>query len=203
MPSVTHSIHETNVPSICHVNLMMDCFLANANINDLRAVVRATLATSPPTTTSVFVTAARKRLERSSATKVPSPIGLFNIQGETAVPGKALNDALIQARSLYGVGMGFASLRCLTMIVGATVGLRWEEDGEMADTLAAVDADVSQAIQSCKEEVAANRVTDLAAAKAAVASLEKALDDSYHDTQSWGGEYPFEKGSISVRYWSL
>ncbi len=29
----------------------------------------------------------------------------------------------------------------------ATVGLRWEDDGDMADILAVIDADIGQAIQ--------------------------------------------------------
>jgi hypothetical protein len=43
--------------------------------------------------------------------------------------------------------MGFASLSILAAVVKATVGLRWEEDGEIADTLAEIDADLGQAIQ--------------------------------------------------------
>lgn len=43
--------------------------------------------------------------------------------------------------------MGFASLAILSSIVKATVGLRWEEDGAMADVLAAIDTDISQAMQ--------------------------------------------------------
>ena len=36
----------------------------------------------------------------------------------------------------------------LASIVRATVGLRWEEDGLMADVLAVIDADIGQAIQA-------------------------------------------------------
>lgn len=46
--------------------------------------------------------------------------------------------------------MGFASLGVLVHVVRATVGLRWEEDGDMADMLAVIDADIGQAIQVCR-----------------------------------------------------
>ena len=64
------------------------------------------------------------------------------------VPTPQLNDALTRARSLYGAGMGFASFGILASVVRATLGIRWEEDGEMADALAAIDADIGQAIQA-------------------------------------------------------
>jgi hypothetical protein len=43
--------------------------------------------------------------------------------------------------------MGFASLGVLESVVRATIGLRWEEVGELSNILALVDADISQAIQ--------------------------------------------------------
>lgn len=54
---------------------------------------------------------------------------------------------MARARSLYGAGMGLASLGVLESVVRGTIGLRWEEMGEMSDVLALVDADISQAIQ--------------------------------------------------------
>ena len=58
-----------------------------------------------------------------------------------------LHDLLTRARSLYGAGLGFASLAVLSLIVRATIGLRWEDEGDMADILAVIDADIGQAIQ--------------------------------------------------------
>ena len=58
-----------------------------------------------------------------------------------------LYDLLSRARSLYGAGLGFASLGVLSSIVRATIGLRWEDVGDMADILAVIDADIGQAIQ--------------------------------------------------------
>jgi hypothetical protein len=43
--------------------------------------------------------------------------------------------------------MGFASLSLLASIVRATIGLRWEDEGDMADFLAVIDSDITQAIQ--------------------------------------------------------
>jgi hypothetical protein len=60
----------------------------------------------------------------------------------------SLHDLLTRARSLYGAGLGFASLGLLSSIVRATIGLRWEDDGDMADILAVIDADIGQAIQA-------------------------------------------------------
>ena len=60
----------------------------------------------------------------------------------------SLHDLLTRARSLYGAGLGFASLGLLSAIVRATIGLRWEDDGDMADILAVIDADIGQAIQA-------------------------------------------------------
>lgn len=45
--------------------------------------------------------------------------------------------------------MGFSSLGLLSSVVRATLGLRWEDDGDMADILAVVDIDIGQAIQAC------------------------------------------------------
>jgi len=67
------------------------------------------------------------------------------------VPTSQLNEALSRARTLYGAGMGFASLGILESVVRATVGLRWEDVGELSDILALVDADISQAIQVSNE----------------------------------------------------
>jgi hypothetical protein len=43
--------------------------------------------------------------------------------------------------------MGFASLGVLASIVRASIGLRWEDEGVMAEILAVIDADIGQAIQ--------------------------------------------------------
>lgn len=64
-----------------------------------------------------------------------------------AVPTPELESLLARTRSLYGAGMGFAGLGLLSSMVKATVGLRWEQEGSMADILAVIDTDICQAIQ--------------------------------------------------------
>ncbi len=39
------------------------------------------------------------------------------------------------------------SLSLLASVVRSTIGLRWEEEGEVADFLAIIDSDITQAIQ--------------------------------------------------------
>jgi hypothetical protein len=58
-----------------------------------------------------------------------------------------LHDVLTRARSLSGAGMGFSSLALLVTIVRATISLQWEDEGDMADFLAVIDSDITQAIQ--------------------------------------------------------
>ena len=99
--------------------------------------------------------------------------------------------------------MGFAGLSVLTSIARGTLGLRWALDGEMADTLAAVDADVAQALQSAKEEFGGGRVSDLEAARATLRELEETLSASQDDTAQWGGEFPFERALVDVQHWKL
>ena len=99
--------------------------------------------------------------------------------------------------------MGFASLKILARVVSATVGLRWEEDGAMEDTLANIDADISQAIQSAKEEIDNNRVTDLQEAREVVLELRTAVNDSQMDVKKWDGAFPFERAAASLEYWRV
>jgi len=119
------------------------------------------------------------------------------------VPTSQLDDTLAQARALYGAGMGFASLVILESIVRATVGLRWKEGGELSDILTVVDADISQAIQSSKEEIDAGRVGDFTIARQIVGELRAVVRDSFHDCEVWGGEFPFERASGSIEFWKI
>lgn len=118
-------------------------------------------------------------------------------------PSSELPHILRRARVLYGAGMGFTSLGVLAEVVRSTVGMRWEEDSEMADVLTAIDADMTQAIQSSKEETGAGRVADIAVARAAVGDLQSALVSSSRDVESWGGEFPFDRAAASIQYWKL
>ncbi|KAG0701098.1 hypothetical protein DFH29DRAFT_852944 [Suillus ampliporus] len=192
--------HETT-RTLGHVNLMMDTLIANVTIDDLRAITRNFLATGTPNLVAAFTAAARSYLRQTSAKRTARTNNLFttSLNGIHAVPTPELDNALARARSLYGAGMGFASLGILSSIVNATVGLRWEEDGPMADILAVIDADISQAIQSCKEELESGRVSDMAVAQEAIDHLWSGIGESARDVEIWGGEFPFDKASDTIK----
>jgi hypothetical protein len=147
---------------------MVDTFIANAHVDEcvpsalprrrcgshlsrsLRAVVRGLLATTSPHIAAAFTTAARSRLRQTYSKALPKPFALFArrpLDG-SFVPTSHLSDTLARARSLYGAGLGFASLGILATVVNATIGVRWAEESDMADALAVVDGDISQAIQA-------------------------------------------------------
>ncbi|KDR77914.1 hypothetical protein GALMADRAFT_94401 [Galerina marginata CBS 339.88] len=197
--------HSETRPSLGHVNLMVDTFIANATPDDLRSIVRSLLATGPPGIVPAFTNAARSRLRQTNAKFPPNPYSLFrrDTREAPAAPLPHLQDILTRARSLYGAGLGFSSLTVLASIVRATTGLRWEDDGDMADILAVIDADIVQAIQSSKEEIEANRVVDFGLAREARDNLRCAVQESIRDVQSWGGEFPFERASASIEYWKF
>ncbi|KAH9926620.1 uncharacterized protein BXZ73DRAFT_78714 [Epithele typhae] len=192
-------------PVLGHVNLMVDTLIANANLEDLRAIVRGMLATSPPSAAQAFTGAARQRLQRTNAAAVPDDIaGVFDAgDGSDAAPTAALAAVLVRTRALYGSGLGFASLRILAAVVRATVGLRWPEGGPMEDSLALVDADISQAIQSAKEERDGGRAEDVQAARAVVQELREAVAESQLDARKWAGAFAFERAAASLEHWRL
>ncbi|KAI6118227.1 hypothetical protein F5141DRAFT_1212129 [Pisolithus sp. B1] len=182
------------IKALGHVNLMVDTLIANATIEEqvsllhrsLRAITRNLLASGSPGLATAFTDAARTRLH-----------------GIHAVPTASLDNILARIRSLYGAGMGFASLGLLASIVKATIGLRWEREGFMATTLAVIDTDISQAIQSCKEELEGGRANDLTAARDAVNKLSISVKESLADVKSWDGEFPFERAVNSIECWKI
>ncbi|KAH8108392.1 hypothetical protein DFH11DRAFT_1111340 [Phellopilus nigrolimitatus] len=194
-------------PALGHVNLMVDTLIANASVDDLRTIVRSMLATSPPSVASSFVSAARGCLSQSLQRGVGKPPMLFETR-ERHIPGHGhvidtapsakLNGLLAYTRTLYGAGMGFDSIDILVGIVRATTGLRWEPDDRLADELAIIDADISQAVQSCKEELAGGNVRDVGAARSALRKLRTALADCRAEVEDWGGEFPFSRGSSNA-----
>ncbi|KIK02586.1 hypothetical protein K443DRAFT_677442 [Laccaria amethystina LaAM-08-1] len=192
-------------PALGHVNLMVDTFIANASVEDLRSIVRNLLATGPPGIAPAFTNSARSRLTQTSAKAMGSAFAFFDHQPPTGsiAPTQHLYNTLTRVRLLYGAGMGFTSLGLLASIVRATLGLQWEEDDVMEDILAIVDADIGQAIQSCKEEIDGGRVGDIASAREAVHDLRCAVNSSMADVKAWGGEFPFERASASIQYWKV
>ncbi|KAL5479094.1 hypothetical protein ACEPAI_2382 [Sanghuangporus weigelae] len=189
-------------PAVGHVNLMVDTLIANASIDDLRAIVRSMLATSPPSVSSSFVTAARTCLKQSAQRGIGKQPLLFETREwhgriETT-PTARLNNLLTYTRTLYGAGLGFDSLDVLAGIVRATAGLRWDSDDHLVDELAVIDADISQAIQSCREEYASGNVRDISIVRTALRRLRVALNDCRAEVESWGGEFPFSRGNANA-----
>ncbi|KAB5590892.1 hypothetical protein CTheo_5675 [Ceratobasidium theobromae] len=187
-------------PVLGHVNLMTDTLIANSTVDDLRAIVRALLATGPPSTASAFSAVARTRLAQSCPKTPPHPSALFAHVAPSADPRPtpALSDLLARARAHFGSGMGLHSLTLLVVIVRATVDLRWADDGPLADTLAVVDADIAQAVQSTKEELLAGRVDDMAHARKAVDDLRTAMREVELVVALWGADFPFERGLANL-----
>ncbi|KAJ7289357.1 hypothetical protein C8J57DRAFT_1430216 [Mycena rebaudengoi] len=190
-------------PVLGHVNLMADTLIANANVDDLRAIVRSMVASATPGIATALTSAARDRLQQTNAKSLPNSSCLFTTYGLDVAPTQQLHELLKRARALYGSGMGFASLGLLAFAVRSTIGLRWELDGEVAEILAVIDADVAQAIQSCKEEKEAGRIGDYTFARKVLSELRCAVDASFGDVEEWGGEFPFERASSSLEYWKI
>ncbi|KAJ7600335.1 hypothetical protein C8J56DRAFT_7289 [Mycena floridula] len=186
-------------PVIGHVNLMVDTFIANANVDDLRAISRGLLASALPGVADAFTSVARNRLRHTSVKSCVIHHPLFTKNAPTS----NLYDALAKARTIYGVGMGFASLGILTEVVHVTIGLQWGQDGEIIKALADIDTDITQAIQSCKEEIESGRIEDYAAARDTVNCLHVVVEKSRADVETWKGEFPFERTRSSLVYWKL
>lgn len=189
-------------PAVGHVSLMVDTLIANASIDDLRAIIRSHLTTSSPDVSASFVDAARGCLRQTLNRGQSKPPTLFETREErgrcyvAATP--KLNSLLAYTRSLYGAGMGFDSIDVLTGIVRATTGLRWDATGSLTDVFAVIDTDISQAIQSCKEEVVGGHLRDASAARAALRKLRLALAECREEVNGWGVDFPFSRGSSNA-----
>ncbi|KAF8631506.1 hypothetical protein AX15_002369 [Amanita polypyramis BW_CC] len=204
MPAPASRLQEAR-PVVNHVNLMVDTFIANASVEDLRSISRCLLATGPAGIVPAFLNAAHTRLTQTNAKAVPNKHTLFTNQPhDTKVsPTEDLYEALTRARKLFGSGLGLASLGIFTAIVWGTVGLRWDGSGDMTDILAAIDGDITQAIQSCKEEISSGRISDHVAAVNTVNELKFAISQCQVDVESWGGEFPFDRASLSLELWNF
>ncbi|KAF8583531.1 hypothetical protein K439DRAFT_1634378 [Ramaria rubella] len=202
MPSAT-AAYEASCGSVKHVNLMIDTFIANAPATDLRAVIRALLSTIPSTSVP-FNYIARTRLKQSLAkAALPPQSSLFSLRGGIATPTHHFTEVLRHARMLFGAGLGVDSLPVLTYVIRATFPLRWtmSDNDPLLPHLAIIDSDLSQAIQSCKEEVAAGFLQsedEIAGAKAALDELFRALEESRRLAATWGGEFCFDRVCPSV-----
>ncbi|KAI0743864.1 hypothetical protein C8Q80DRAFT_1272495 [Daedaleopsis nitida] len=205
MPAVEDSQPSKDVV-LGHVNLMTDTFISNVALNDLQAIIRSTLATSPPSVTDRFKEAARARLVSSNATAIPDRSTLFDelIEGSTyRQRSPRLEAVLLRTRALYGAGMGLASVAILTAVVVGTAGIRWEADSDFENQLAAVDADIAQAIVSAGQELGAKQIKDDAQSQGTRKALLDALVACQDAVCAWGGNFPFERGLASTENWKL
>jgi hypothetical protein len=178
----------------------------------LRGIVRNLLASSPPSVSARLATIARGRLKHKlsgcGSPAIPSSPLFHTSKDGSSRPADPFYDSLRVARSLYGAGLGLSALRHLTLAVQQTIGLRWEEDDDLADQLAVLDSDMTQAIQSSKEELAREKEKDRASgfindARAIVKELRLRLSEASASVKSWGGEFPFERTQASLEYWKL
>lgn len=166
--------------------------------------MRATLATSPPSLAGSFTAAARQRLVQTNAVPTPHSGELFGARADgRAVPTAELKSVLVRVRALYGAGLGLASLKVLASVVRCTKGRRWEESGIMENTFSDIDADISQALQSTREELDGGRVSDLGSAREVLRELRTTLRESQEEVKSWGGVYPFERAAATLEFWKL
>ncbi|KAI0085512.1 hypothetical protein BDY19DRAFT_996648 [Irpex rosettiformis] len=225
MPAPTQLVTDSRQarPILGHVNLMVDTLLANASADEqvfshrpaessrsrissrLRAIVRGLLSSGSPAITTAFLGAARRRLTHSTHTTKPIHGALFQ-QGQDGTevgPTAELQKTLRRARTLYGAGLGFASLKVLAQPVRAIADIRQENTAAMEGMFAEIDADISQALQSCREEFDSGRLSDVTAARLALDELKAAVKESQVAVQSWRGAYPFERAATSLEYWKI
>ena len=165
------------------------------------------IATSPPSSASSLASLARRRLVQTGATSVPSSEGLFvsdrSRSADLTMPTDTLRRVLSRARALYGAGLGFASLRVLAVVVRAAKGVQWLEGGELETTLAAIDVDISQAIQSCTEELGSGRAADPMFVKTALNELRTAVKENRRVVDAGRGGYLFEQGENALDFWKI
>ncbi|KAH9858399.1 hypothetical protein C2E23DRAFT_879901 [Lenzites betulinus] len=203
MPSATNDA----VHALGHVNLMTDTLIAHATLNDLRAIVRDTLSKSPPEVARTFTATARLHLAKTKATALPVPGTLFLHTADGGAPGwehtPELTAVLERSRVLYGAGMGVSSLAILTEVVRAVIGLRWDADSPMETILSYIDGDLTQAIQSSKEEIAGGLVTDVERARCVRESLLGVLLEVQQEVEGWDGDFPFEWALLTMKTWNI
>lgn len=112
-------------------------------------------------------------------------------------------ETLRKARTMYGAGLGFASLRVLARPVRATTAFHWKENMALERAFAEIDADICQALQSSREELESGRLGDMLMARGALEDLKSAIRESKQTVDSWGGTFPFDRAAASLEFWKL
>ncbi|KAG8990041.1 hypothetical protein FRB90_001958 [Tulasnella sp. 427] len=187
-------------PLVGHVNMQLDCFLANSNVDDLRAIVRTLLATGPAGTTAALTKIARKRIPSTIDKRVKPANTWFTVRKDglyTSTP--ALEDTLKAARTLMGVGLGFDSLPILTEIVEVLNTIEFDlEDETMEEDLSRLDSDIAQACQSSREQIASGQIDDRVAARENLEAMKEALEKCRLVHETAEGDFPLEKAEMAV-----
>ena len=105
----------------------------------------------------------------------------------------------------YGAGLGVESLETLNNIVEVVAETHWKEDdgvNRMENILAAIDQDISQAVESAKQQIEAGHIDDIERAGQVKEALFKALQKCEQSVGAWNAEmFPFPRGLESVRGW--
>ena len=184
---------------ICHSSA--SCL--TQSLLSLRAVVRSTLATSPPSVAGALAAAGRTRLAKQNATAVPDPTTLFVKTASGWEPSSSLQETLLRTRALYGCGMGLAALRVLTAVVEGAGRTRWwsETDSALVTLLAQIGMDVDQAIGSAKQEMDAERISDPCEVEETRSALLKALKTVEAAATARHVDSPFESAVMTVEQW--
>jgi hypothetical protein len=178
--------------SICRVP-------SNDRPHSLHAFIRSCLASGGPELAANFREAARNHLRETYLRNPPQDAVFFVKVDSAVVPTPDLNNALAQACTLFGAGLGFASLG----ILASSIGLKWMPNSEMSDTLAVMNIDICLALQvsfpfgrqffppnsfsqSSREELD-HGWADLSMVHTAIADIHSAVKSSFEDTKQWKG----------------
>ena len=128
---------------------------------------------------------------------------MYKTDDATVLPTMGLMEALRKARTLYGAGLGFASLKILARPVRATTEFHWRDNVALERVFAEIDADICQALQSSREELESGRLEDLPMARGALEELKDAIRNSRQAVESWNGMFPFDRAAASLEFWKL
>ena len=184
-------------------------------VGSLQAMVRGLLSSSRPDVAAAFTAAARAHLTRRNIFAISNRAALFSPvetidDAEGTIPLWAptadLEPLLRRTRMAYGAGLGVESLETLTNIVEVVAETHWKEDdgvNSMENILAAIDQDISQAVESAKQQIEAGHIDDIERAGQVKEALFKALQKCEQSVGVWNAEmFPFPRGLESVRGWS-
>lgn len=169
--------------------------------------MRSLLASSPPNLSARLITVARghwkHKLSGCGPPATPSPTLFHASHDGLPKPTDLFYQTLQDARSIYGAGLGRTALRYLTPVLQQTIDLQWVEDDEMAIALAVLDSDMTQAIQSSKDEMMREGGTSVSETRTVVKELQLRLSEASASVGLWGGEFPFERTQASLEHWKL